>query len=187
MKFEDLSKDIVQTVKQSEIAPVSLSELMDETHIVRSMPPRSKHIKYRNRHTYLQLLDYHVIKWCKLYLDENQSSWTLPNREQGFFYAWKKLVVHDPALSKTERQTLAALPNDPYEVIAEALTSLDIPEASRQGYLESHLLALPGWAGMLLWQMEQTHKKSRLITEYLAIRLALEWSFINPYLPTFNG
>ncbi|AVQ35109.1 DUF2309 domain-containing protein [Staphylococcus kloosii] len=183
LKFEDLSKDIVQTVKQSEIAPVSLSELMDETHIVRSMPPRSKHIKYKNPHTYLQLLDYHVIKWCKLYLDENQSSWTLPNREQGFFYAWKKLVVHDPALSKTERQTLAALPNNPYEVIAEALTSLDIPEASRQGYLESHLLALPGWAGMLLWQMEQTHKKSRLITEYLAIRLALEWSFINPYLP----
>lgn len=183
MKFEPLSKNIIQEVHRSNIDDVALSELMEESQLVRSMPPRSKHIKYKNPHTYLQLLDYHVIKWCKLYLDENQSSWTLPNREQGFFYAWKKLVVHDPALSKAERQTLASFSNNPYDVIAEALALLAIPESSRQGYLESHLLALPGWAGMLLWQMEQTYKKSHLITEYLAIRLALEWAFINSYLP----
>lgn len=183
MKFDPLPKNIIKEIQHSQIEDVALDNLMDEAQIVRSMPPRSKHIKYKNPHTYLQLLDYHVIKWCKLYLDDNQSSWTLPNREQGFFYAWKKLVIHDPALSKAERQTLASLPNEPHEMIAETLTLLDIPETSRQGYLESHLLALPGWAGMLLWRMEQTHKKSYLITEYLAIRLALEWSFIKPYLP----
>ncbi|BBK27106.1 DUF2309 domain-containing protein [Staphylococcus arlettae] len=152
----------------------------------RSMPPRSKFIKHKPKESYLQLLDYHVIKWCKLYLDENQSSWTMPGREEGFFYAWQRLVTHDPALSKVQRQALKQVPSEPLEVIAQMLEHLAIPHDEIQGYLENHLLALPGWAGMLLWQNEKVGHKVPLITEYLAIRLALEWVFIQPFAP-FNA
>lgn len=45
-------------------------------------------------------LDQQMIKWCKLYLDENQAAWAMPFREQGFYPAWQKLIQNDPALSK---------------------------------------------------------------------------------------
>ena len=134
-----------------------------------------------SRKNHIYSCDYHVIKWCKLYLDENQASWTMPGREEGFFYAWQRLVTHDPALSKVQRQALKQVPSEPLEVIAQMLEHLAIPHDEIQGYLENHLLALPGWAGMLLWQTDKVGHKAPLITEYLAIRLALEWVFIQPF------
>ena len=38
-------------------------------------------------------LNAHMIKWCKLYIDESQAVWSMPNREKGFYYAWKRLVL----------------------------------------------------------------------------------------------
>ena len=39
-----------------------------------------------------------LIKWCKLFLDESQAVWSMPNREKGFYHAWRRLVQYDPAL-----------------------------------------------------------------------------------------
>lgn len=58
------------------------------------------------------LLDRHMIKWSKLYLDESQSAWRLPNREKGFYSAWRRLIEHDPALSRAERLRLNGWPEE---------------------------------------------------------------------------
>src|SRR5699024_5943952 len=48
---------------------------------------------------------------------------------------------------------------------------------------ENHLLSLPGWAGMMLWQDEQTSNDDQMLLSYLAIRLGIEWAIVEPYLP----
>ncbi|THE13191.1 DUF2309 family protein [Bacillus timonensis] len=128
-------------------------------------------------------LNHHIIKWCKLYVDESQGVWSMPNREEGFYKAWRKLVTLDPALNTAIRKQLDELPNDADIALAEVLNSLGIPYADIQEYLEAHLLALPGWAGMMLWRSQQSDKDAKLLIDYLAVRISMEWVFIQPYLP----
>lgn len=131
-------------------------------------------------------LNSHIIKWCKLFLDESQAVWSMPNREEGFFHAWKGLVEHDPSLANTVRSELENVPNQADQALKEALLALKIPFSEIQGYLEAHLLALPGWAGMMLWRSQQSTKESSLVTEYLAVRLSMEWAFVKFHLPLPN-
>ena len=95
-----------------------------------------------------------MIKWCKLYLDESQAVWSMPNREKGFYYAWKRLVLHDPALKPSVRKRLRSLPDEAERALKKVLLALEIPFSDIQEYLEAHLLALPGWAGMMLWRSQ---------------------------------
>jgi len=126
-------------------------------------------------------LNHQMMKWCKLYLDDQQAAWPMPHREKGFYGAWKRLSPHDPALPRSLRQRLKALPENAEQALKKALVDLHIrPEESRQ-YLEAHLLALPGWAGMLLWMAEE-NGDDHLLIDYLAIRLSLEAFLIPPEL-----
>ena len=63
------------------------------------------------------------------------------------------------------------------------LQKLGLAEAQYQTYLENHLLSLPGWAGMMLWQDEQASNTDQILLSYLAIRLGIEWAIVEPYLP----
>lgn len=131
-------------------------------------------------------LNYHIIKWSKLYLDESQAVWSMPNREKGFYQAWRKMVEYDPALHQTIRKQLGHLPNEADQALMKALMELAIPYSEIQEYLETHLLALPGWAGMMLWRSQQSSQEQSLLTEYLAVRLSMEWVLITPYLPLLD-
>ncbi|MBS2771493.1 DUF2309 domain-containing protein [Anoxybacillus rupiensis] len=130
-----------------------------------------------------QRLDQQMIKWCKLFLDEGQAAWGLPFRELGLFGAWRQLVGHDPALTKDERQRLFDWPSAPELALQRVLSELNVDEETAVNYLEAHLLALPGWAGMLLWRSKQTGQDTALLVDYLAIRLSLEWALMAPDLP----
>ena len=61
--------------------------------------------------------------------------------------------------------------------------ALEIPFSEIQGYLEAHLLALPGWAGVMLWRSQQSIQENSLLMEYLAVRVSMERALINPHLP----
>ena len=128
-------------------------------------------------------LNCQMIKWCKLFLDESQAVWSMPNREEGFYPVWRKLVQHDPALSRTLRKQLSELPVAAEDALKEVLLALDIPFSEIQDYLEAHLLALPGWGGMMLWRSQQSAEESTLLLDYLAVRISMEWAFVKPYLP----
>lgn len=128
-------------------------------------------------------LNLHIIKWCKLFLDESQAVWSMPNREEGFYHAWLRIVQYDPALNATFRKQLNDLPKEADHALKETLLALEIPYSEIQGYLEAHLLALPGWAGMMLWRSQQSKQENSLLIEYLAVRISMEWALIKPHLP----
>ncbi|WP_404331961.1 DUF2309 domain-containing protein [Mesobacillus maritimus] len=151
-----------------------------------SMQPISSQIENQDREKLVHLLDHHMIKWCKLYLDNSQAGWTMPNREEGFYRAWQRLVRYDPALTKVQRDSLKDWPQEPQKALERALVRLEISESDIQSYLEGHLLSLPGWAGMMLYRSRQNSHEHALLTEYLAVRLSLEWALVKPYLPLTN-
>ncbi|WP_462413685.1 DUF2309 domain-containing protein [Neobacillus sp. Marseille-QA0830] len=128
-------------------------------------------------------LNRHMIKWCKLFLDESQAVWSMPNREVGFYQSWRKMASLDPALSQEIRKQIKNLPNEADIALEESLFQLGISHSETQEYLEAHLLALPGWAGMMLWRSQQQIKESSLVTEYLAVRISMELVLLKPYLP----
>ncbi|MEJ7512149.1 putative inorganic carbon transporter subunit DabA, partial [Staphylococcus lugdunensis] len=77
----------------------------------------------------------------KLYLDQFQSSRTMPKREQGFYTAWLHLAQHDPNLSKQARQLVRQCASTSHEMISQVLTDLNIQSADWQAYIEGQLLA----------------------------------------------
>lgn len=137
----------------------------------------STRIEQYSGQAYLDKLNAQMIKWSKLYLDDNQSGWAIHKDGKGFFKNWKRLAHLDPALSKEERHKIKMLPSTSIETIESCLDKLGISEAQVQSYLEIHLLTLPGWAGMMLWKDERLN----LLTDYLAIRLALEWTLMSEH------
>ncbi|KRG11058.1 DUF2309 domain-containing protein [Staphylococcus sp. NAM3COL9] len=146
-----------------------------------STPLLSTYVMDENNNKLIDTIDYHVIKWCKLFVDDAQSGWTMPNREKGLFHSWRRLIQYDPALTKHQRARLKTLPDDAESLIRSALLKLGVAEADKQSYLENHLLSLPGWAGMMLWQHENNSKMESLLLDYLAIRLGMEWVIMEPY------
>lgn len=143
-------------------------------------------IENGNSENLSDILNYHIIKWCKLYLDDSGSSWTMPNREKGLYRAWHHLIKFDSALSKNERRVLKDWPEDAQIALTKALSELGISESNMQAYLEGHLLALPGWAGMILWRSQQSTQEQELMIEYLAVRISMELAIVKPYLPLKN-
>ncbi|ETI69552.1 DUF2309 domain-containing protein [Neobacillus vireti] len=153
---------------------------MTEKHSVKTYSQRLEQLGRTNA---AQELNRHMIKWCKLFLDESQAVWSMPNREEGFYQAWRKLVQHDPALCRKVRKQLGKLPVEADAALKEVLLSLEIPFSEIQDYFEAHFLALPGWAGMMLWRSQQAAEETSLLLDYLAVRITMEWALIKPCLP----
>ena len=169
---------------QLEALSSELSEAFIDNNESETITPLvSSYVLDKDNKKVIDTVDYHIIKWCKLYFDDAQSGWTMPNRERGLFSAWKRLVKHDPALTKSQRLRLKNLPSHPEALIKVVLSKLQINEEQTQTYLENHLLSLPGWAGMILWEEENNTHVDSLLLSYLAIRLGMEWSLVEPYLP----
>ncbi|WP_449622710.1 DUF2309 domain-containing protein [Robertmurraya sp. Marseille-Q9965] len=185
LKLDSLPSNLLSSSKLVKLAEeFSGLDIDDTQHSL--MQPKSTYIENQDGNKMLKILDHHIIKWCKLYLDNSYTGWTMPNREEGFYRAWKRLIQYDPALSKKERECLKDWPQDAHKALKESLFLLGIHEQEIQSYLEGHLLSLPGWAGLMLWRSQQSNHEHALLTEYLAVRISMEWVLLKPYLPLNN-
>jgi len=182
LKLDALPSKLLSSLELEKMVE-ELSGLNTESIATHTLKPLSSYLKDDEGKTLADILDYHMIKWCKLYLDESQAGWKMPNREEGFYPAWQQLIQYDPALSKKQRKSFKKWPKDANAALKIALNALDIPKSEIQNYLEAHLLSLPGWAGMLLWRSQQSCHEHTLLSEYLAVRISMEWVLIYPYLP----
>ncbi|WP_435526869.1 DUF2309 domain-containing protein [Microbacterium aurantiacum] len=111
-----------------------------------------------------------VVPWLAAFLDPDPQ-WRLPERDRGFYAAWRALASHDPRLSRPARRRLRDAPEQASAAIAACFTAWGTRDADRVALLTAELAALPGWTGYLKWRGE--HDGDIDLTEYLAVRLTV--------------
>ncbi|KTG19476.1 DUF2309 domain-containing protein [Haloferax profundi] len=124
-----------------------------------------------------------LTKWLASFLDEGHASWPMPNRERGFYAAFRSVARYDRSLP--DPSAVATLPDDPIEAIEQAVSTY--PRDQLVDLFEFHLSRLPGWTGFIKqraasggdWQS----KYPITLTEYLAVRLVLTDIFDAPLGP----
>ncbi|WP_435067672.1 DUF2309 domain-containing protein [Haloplanus sp. C73] len=112
-----------------------------------------------------------VTKWLAAFLDQGHAKWSMPNREDGFYAAFRSLAPHDDEIP----DGVADVPDDPIEAIRHHLD--DRPVGEWHDVFEAHLTALPGWTGFIKRRADEgdAWQSAHPITlpGYLAVRLAL--------------
>ncbi|WP_080239427.1 DUF2309 domain-containing protein [Spirosoma rigui] len=129
----------------------------------------------------LENVNCQVIKWCLAFLDEGQATLMMPNREQGFYAAWRALAPFDAQLhhqQTTRKNWLAGLPEKPENALAFCLLKLGIPADDQLLFLTRTLTYLPGWAGYIKWRenwqsASPANPNPVTLLEFLAVRLAI--------------
>jgi len=129
-------------------------------------------------------LNRHLTKWLAAFLDQRPSRWPMPNRDDGFYAAWRTVVVRDPALPGI--RSVEDLPETPEEALRIVLS--DIPEERWTDTFRHHLAALPGWCGFIKWRSRAQHsdwQKAYPISlgQYLAVRLMAARALDVPVVP----
>ncbi|MGB9965444.1 DUF2309 domain-containing protein [Halobacterium hubeiense] len=121
-----------------------------------------------------EAVDRVLSKWLAAFLDHGNAEWPMPDREQGFYAAWREVAPYDdevPGLNSP-----ADVPETPTAAIEAALS--DYPQGEWEPIFEAQLAALPGWTGFVkqragddadAWQSEYPIS----LTDYLAVRLLL--------------
>ncbi|KAB1191993.1 DUF2309 family protein [Haloferax sp. MBLA0076] len=124
-----------------------------------------------------------LTKWLAAFLDEEQATWSMPNRERGFYAAFRSVARYDASLP--DQSAVTAFPDDPVEAIEQVVSTY--PREQLPDLFEFHLGKLPGWTGFIKqraasggsWQA--TYPIT--LTEYLAVRLVLTDCFDVPLGP----
>ena len=123
-----------------------------------------------------------VARFCMEFLDEGQAVWGMPEREKGFFKAWREVAIRSRRLRLAGCEGLSKAlkeAEDPESVIEFVLTKLEIPEDLWEDYILSELSKTHGWSGFVRWRSHAKeyywHKKHPAdLVDLIAIRLLLE-------------
>jgi uncharacterized protein YbcC (UPF0753/DUF2309 family) len=119
-------------------------------------------------------LDRVMTKWLAAFLDQGQAAWPMPNREDGFYAAWRTVAPYDGTIPGVDRPS--DLPDTLLEAFEEVLSTY--PERRWEPIFVHHLAALPGWVGFIKWRARRANtawQEAHPITlaDYLAVRLTL--------------
>ncbi|WP_407647601.1 DUF2309 domain-containing protein [Halarchaeum rubridurum] len=124
-----------------------------------------------------------LASWLAAFCDEGEASWPMPNREAGFYDAFRAVARHDSAIP--DAASLADAPDDPAAAVRDALA--DRPRERWTAIFEAHLNALPGWTGLLTYRAERGDEWQDAypvtLVGYLAARLLLVERFDAPLDP----
>lgn len=106
-------------------------------------------------------IEKNTIEFISRFLDEDQTTMDMPNRELGMFEAFK--LFENFSYEK-----------DAHSFVEESLTKLKVKDV--ESYFLTHLLKLHGWAGFIKYRSEDPEYASQqeypsTLLEYMAIRL----------------
>ncbi len=115
-------------------------------------------------------LDTLMVKWLSAFLDEGTVEWEMPNREDGFYSAWRNLAKYEKELSI---KSIQEIPVTSIEALLQSLQGIE--EESQPEVFEYHIAALAGWTGYIKYRVENNtewqQKYPISLEEYLAVRL----------------
>ena len=124
-----------------------------------------------------------LIRLCSVFLDQGMAYWPMPNRDRGFYESVRTLFARGGGIFPRYLRGLDAefarqesLAYSSTEVVLDALAAVDPAEWA--GAIETELVALPGWAG-LMWTLEENpglapHEKLPCkLMDFLAVRLTM--------------
>ncbi|SMO62356.1 DUF2309 domain-containing protein [Halorubrum cibi] len=118
-----------------------------------------------------------LTKWLSAFLDEGSAKWSMPNREDGFYDAFRSIAPHDGRIP--DEGVVADLPASPLDAVASVLEPY--PESQWVPLFEEQFAALPGWTGLVKRRADDdgAWQSAYPITleGYLAVRLALADGF----------
>ncbi len=114
------------------------------------------------------------------HLDQGLAAWANPQREAGFYAAWRAAALADPLWEMEElpglRDEIAALPAQARPALFAALRDILPDESLWLGLVEGLLMRTPGWSGMVLWRHLRSVGTGATVdfVDYLAVLLILE-------------
>ncbi len=126
-------------------------------------------------------LDELMIKSCLDFLDEGQSVWEMPGRENGLFVAWRDMANRNVPFYLHGLHVSRILEQDerPEGVIAYVLEQFGtFRERSGSDYFTRELARLHGWAGFVKWRASAQHyywakRFPGDLVDFVAIRLTM--------------
>ncbi|GGE06537.1 putative inorganic carbon transporter subunit DabA [Psychroflexus salis] len=141
-----------------------------------------KELKSKSNLNKTQAVDQVLVKWMSVFLDEGLADWEMPNKEKGFYAAWKSLAKYDANLNISKSFNF---PKDSISAI-EKFTN-DISTNEQVKIFEKHFASLHGWVGFLKYRQENTtewFKKFPFpLADYLAVRILISY-FLKVSLPS---
>jgi len=125
-----------------------------------------------------------MAKWLAAFLDQGQANWPMPNREDGFYAAWRTVAPYDSAVPGVESPS--DVPATPKAAFEEVLAAY--PEEQWESIFAHHLAALPGWTGFIKWRARRANtpwqqRHPITLVDYLAVRLPLASRLGYPIAP----
>ncbi len=127
-----------------------------------------------------------LVRFCSAYLDQGFATWEMPDRSNGFLSAFTELYSAHFAVQpiwmngiQTELRRMRKNKIHAVDSIIESLEELGVSDEEAPDFIESTLLALRGWAGMI-WQMETSAPwtprpaQAGTLLDFLAVRLLLD-------------
>ena len=111
-----------------------------------------------------EIVEKNTIEYVSRFLDEDQTTLNMPNRDRGMFEAFK--LFENFQYNK-----------DASTFVEEAMQKLQVKDV--ESYLTTHLLKLHGWAGFIKYRSEDTNylaqrRHPASLIEYMAVRLYYE-------------
>jgi len=126
-----------------------------------------------------------MAKWLAAFMDEGLAEWHMPYKTDGFYAAWRHLVIYDSEMGTT---SLREIPKTSEEALENILK--DTPESDYLQIFTHHLAALPGWTGYINHRSESNsewHEDFPIsLLDYLAARLWTTKKLNTPLLPEAN-
>lgn len=165
-----------------------LKSLLTENNIKHSPSESLDFLKakpFNFKKQYQNDLDQIFVKWLMAFLDEGLAEWQMPNKDKGFFKAWKSLAKFD---NDIPYHIIKDLPNNAIECIKSILNNYT--DSQYQDIVNYHIAALPGWAGYVKYRTEENsawqNKFNLSLVDYLAVRLSIALSINAKILPETN-
>ncbi len=178
-----------QAWSQGEIEERELVLLLKENGLSKSPSFYLEQIESQKRTEEKNLnhnLDRIMVKWLAAFMDEGLAEWQMPDKKDGFYKAWRKLVKYDNEIGIKD---IRKIPKTSLEALTHVLK--DCQKGDYTKIFTHHLAALPGWTGYInyrsqsnsLWQEEYPVS----LEDYLAVRLWISQELKIQILPETNN